>query len=95
MWACTIYDRDIILYLCGVVRYSEYRSDIVEYLVLIGKPLESYVMAKRHPLGVVSWGKLERGLPAHVSSSSSDHCSKLRGSSKIALVLLGTLIYLI
>ncbi|GBM73501.1 hypothetical protein AVEN_74764-1 [Araneus ventricosus] len=38
---------------------------------------KSYVGAKRPPVGV-AW-KFGEGVPAQVSSSSSDRCSKLRG----------------
>ncbi|GBO44666.1 hypothetical protein AVEN_167398-1 [Araneus ventricosus] len=40
---------------------------------------KSYVVAKRPPVGVR--GSLERGVPAQVSSSSSDCGSELRGPS--------------
>ncbi|GBM30764.1 hypothetical protein AVEN_30585-1 [Araneus ventricosus] len=40
---------------------------------------KSYVVAKRPPIGVAR--KFGEGVPVQVSSSSSDHGSKLRGSS--------------
>ncbi|GBM06656.1 hypothetical protein AVEN_190875-1 [Araneus ventricosus] len=42
--------------------------------------VKSYVVAKRYPVGV-EW-KFGEGVPAQVSSSSSDHGSKLRGPSQ-------------
>ncbi|GBL87373.1 hypothetical protein AVEN_118326-1 [Araneus ventricosus] len=41
---------------------------------------KSYVVAKRSPVGVVR--KFGEGVPAQVSSSSSDRGSKLRGPSQ-------------
>ncbi|GBM09798.1 hypothetical protein AVEN_234637-1 [Araneus ventricosus] len=41
---------------------------------------KSYIVAKRPPVGV-AW-KFGEGVPAQVSSSSSDHGSKLRGPSQ-------------
>ncbi|GBM47865.1 hypothetical protein AVEN_91848-1 [Araneus ventricosus] len=42
---------------------------------------KSYVVAKRPPVGV-AW-KFGEGVPAQVSSSSSDHGSKLQGPSEV------------
>ncbi|GBM94050.1 hypothetical protein AVEN_124551-1 [Araneus ventricosus] len=48
--------------------------------------VKPYVGVKRPPAGVVE--KVGEGMPAEVSSSSSDRGSNLRGPYKIALVLL-------
>ncbi|GFU22832.1 hypothetical protein TNCV_4965881 [Trichonephila clavipes] len=63
---------------------QEFKPSIAEDLPCRGGSTLNLSKLKRPQVGVV-W-KLEEGVPAHVSSSSLSHGSKLRGSLPKALM---------